>query len=188
MARTAEPLMLTDPGALLATTHTLAGGDRVRLRLARPSDVERVRAFLERLSPATRARRFLAPTDIDDELVRRFTFYDPRERLVVAATLPLDGQEAIVGLADVTLLDTGLAELGVAVEDERQGRGLGTLLGQAVASLALRRGASHLRLETLDGGGPGLSAMDRLGRVTRCVEDGRVVVYARIAGAARRAA
>jgi acetyltransferase len=186
--RDAPPLRLTDPGALLATTHTLADGDCVRLRLARPSDVPRVRAFLDALSPASLARRFLAPTAVDDALVRRFAFYDPRVRLVVVATLPVRGQERVVGIADVTLLETGLAELGVVVADERQGRGLGTLLAQAVASLALGRGVTHLRLETLDGRGPGLGVMDRLGRVVRSVEDGRTVVYARIAGVARRAA
>jgi GNAT superfamily N-acetyltransferase len=188
MRRASRPLRPTDPGALLATTHVLAGGECVRLRLARPSDVPRVRAFLERLSPASRARRFLEPTQVDDGLVRRFTFYDPRERLVVAATALVDGREQVVGLGDVTLLETGLAEIGVVVDDARQGRGLGTLLAQAVAALALRRGTTHLRLETLDGRGPGLAVMDRLGRVTRCVEDGRTIVYARIAGATRRAA
>jgi hypothetical protein len=76
-----------DPGSMLATTHD-AGGLRVKLRLARPSDALRVRAFLERQRPA------LADS------ARRFTFYDPRERLVLAATAPIEGVETVVGLVD----------------------------------------------------------------------------------------
>ena len=77
------------PGALLATTHD-AAGLRVRLRLARPSDALQVRTFLEWHAPHLAGE------------ARRFTFYDPRERLVVAATAPIDGSERIVGLADMS--------------------------------------------------------------------------------------
>lgn len=76
-----------DTGSLLATTHD-AGGLRVKLRLARPSDALRVRAFLEQHRP-----------DLA-ESAKRFTFYDPRERLVLVATAPIDGVEKIVGLVD----------------------------------------------------------------------------------------
>lgn len=76
-----------DTGSLLATTHD-AGGLRVKLRLARPSDALRVRAFLERHRP-----------DLA-ESAKRFTFYDPRERLVLVATAPIEGVEKIVGLVD----------------------------------------------------------------------------------------
>jgi hypothetical protein len=76
-----------DTGSLLATTHQ-AGGMRVKLRLARPSDALNVRSFLERHRPAL----------ADD--VQRFTFYDPRQRLVLVATAPIEGAERIVGLVD----------------------------------------------------------------------------------------
>jgi hypothetical protein len=76
-----------DLGSLLATTHD-AGGLKVRLRLARPSDALAVRAFLERERPALAGE------------VRRFTFFDPRERIVLVAAAPLDGSERVVGLVD----------------------------------------------------------------------------------------
>src|SRR4051794_39144184 len=88
------PTRLTDPGAMLSTTHELDDGSHVRLRLTRPSDGARVREFLEGLSPETRTRRFLAPTPrVSDATVRHFTFYDPRERMMLAATMPVDGRE-----------------------------------------------------------------------------------------------
>ena len=90
---------------------------RVKLRLARPSDALRVRAFLERRRPA------LA------EDVRRFTFYDPRERLVLVATAPIDGGEQIVGLVDagsgapvVVAHEPDLVELLTAAGDSLSAR------------------------------------------------------------------
>ena len=100
---------------LLATTYELPSGERVRLRLARPTDVALVCDFLERLWPGE---------EIDGDLVAWFTFYNPRERIVVAATLPSDGVERIVGLADRELV----------VEDELDG--LAELLTEAVTPQA----------------------------------------------------
>ena len=105
-----------DPGSLLATTHD-AGGLKIKLRLARPSDGLRVRAFLERERPS------LA------ESAARFTFYDPRERLVLAATAPVDGVEKIVGL-----LDMGDGPPLVLAPDPE----VGELLGGAATALARR--------------------------------------------------
>jgi hypothetical protein len=103
-----------DPGALLATSYEL-DGTRVRLRLARPSDVALVQDFFG--------------TDAPEALVRRFTFYDPRERVVLAATVLEDGQERIVALGDAAFDD--LPE--VVVEDGMEESALGDLMAEAVA-------------------------------------------------------
>jgi len=100
--------------------------------------------------------------------------------LVVAATAPLDGAEQVVGLADVGFGGTGVAELGVVVDDRTQNRGVGKLLTEAVASLAIQRGASHLRGELPQSDGPVRRLMERLGRTVETVEDGRRVLYARL--------
>ena len=181
---------LADPGTLLATTHPVGDDLRVRLRLARPSDGPRVREFLDGLSSETRARRFLhAMPVVSEALVRHFTFYDPRARLVVVA-VAMDGgtREEIVGLADMVHLGTGLAELGVVVDDRRQGRGVGKLLTEVVASLAMQQGATRLKAELLTENRAMLHLMQRLGRTMSTVEDGVSVVYATLPGAGRRAA
>ena len=180
---------LANPGALLATTHEIRGGLRVRLRLARPTDGASVRAFLERLSPETRRRRFFAaqPT-IAEPLVRHFTFFDPRERLVVAATTPLGGSEQVVALADLVLVATGLAELALVVDDRFQRRGLGTLLSEAMASLAIHAHATHLKGELLSDNTPMLRLMERLGPTVRSLEQGSATVYTRLPTDGRRAA
>ena len=102
---------------MLAGTHELADGGRVRLRLTRPSDAERVREFL----------------DSGGGAVRPLVFYDPRERVTVAATMVLDGVERIVGLAHA-----GPSETAVLVAEAQRGRGIGTLLTEAAEYLRLR--------------------------------------------------
>jgi GNAT superfamily N-acetyltransferase len=180
---------LTDPGAMLSTIHELDDELRVRLRLTRPSDAPRVRAFFSGLSPETRERRFLAPLpEVDERTVRHFTFFNPRERLVVAATAPGAGVEEIVGLADIALLDTASADIGMVVDDAQQGRGIGTLLAEALATLAMQNGASQLKAEMLSNNETMLSLMRGLGPTVRAVEDGTSVAYTRLSGSQRRAA
>lgn len=166
---------------MLSGSHELTDGTRVRLRLTRPSDAVLVREFLEGLSPETRQRRFLVPMpEISESTMRHFTFYDPRERTTMAATRLDDGAERIVGLADAAFLETGLAEVGVVVNEEHQRRGLGKLLSEAVASVAIRRGATHFKAQMLADNGPMFSLFERLGRTVRTVEHGLSTVYVRL--------
>jgi GNAT superfamily N-acetyltransferase len=162
--------------------HELPAGLRVTLRLTKPSDAPRVRAFLGRVSPETRRRRFFSPMpDVPDRAVEHFTVYDPRKRLVLAATVPAAGVEQVVGLADVAMPPGGAApELGLVVDDEHQGRGVGRLLAGALAVLAAKRGATHLKAEMLDGNAAMLAVMRSLGPVMHTVEDGQTVAYARL--------
>lgn len=170
-----------DPGAMLAAAHELDSGLTIRLRLARPTDAARVRAFLERQSPETLARRFFtAMPRVTDATVRHFTFYDPRESLIVAATALVDGTEEVIGLADIALLATGLAEIGVLVDGEHQGEGVGRVLSEAIAWLAVQRGATHLKAEMLDRNVPMLRLMQRLGPTVQAVEDGVTTAYIKL--------
>jgi acetyltransferase len=174
---------------MLGTVHELDSGMRIGLRLTRPSDAPRVRAFLERLSRQTRVRRFfMAMPEIDERTVSHFTFYNPRQRIVMAATAPLAGVEEMIGLADIALVDTGVAELGIVVDDEHQGSGVGTALLEAVSSLAAAHGATHLRAELLDHNRPMIRLLERLGRTVKTMEDGHVLAYTRLPLRAQRRA
>ena len=104
---------------MLATSYELDDGSRARLRLARPSDVPLVDEFLAGPDGAP----------VPDELVRRFTFYDPRERVVLAATMLDGGRERIVALGDAAFHD--LPEIVVA--DEMRDSGLADLMADVVA-------------------------------------------------------
>ncbi len=86
--------------------------------------------------------------------MRHFTFFNPRERLVVVAMGIVAGREEIVGVADVAGLGGPTAELGVVVDDDQQGRGVGKLLTEVIASLAIQQGASELKSELLERNAP----------------------------------
>jgi len=189
MSRNAPENTLADSGTLLGTTHRLDSGLRVRLRLTRPSESPRVRGFLERLSPETRQRRFLSPMpNVPEAAVNHFTYYDPRERLVIAASMPGEGGDEIVGLGDVSFVSTGIAEIGLVVEEEHQSHGIGRLIAEAIASLAVSRGATHLKAEMLDSSPVVMKLLGSIGRTVTAVEDGRAVAYVKLPSRARWAA
>ena len=180
---------LADSGTLLATTHPLGDGLQVRLRLTRPSDARCVREFLERLSPETRQRRFLSPMPrVSRAVVDHFTYYDPRERLVIVATCLGEHGEEVVGIGDVSFALTGVAEIGMVVEESRQNRGIGKLLTEAIASLALSRGATRLKAEMLDSNPAVLKLLGGIGGTVQTIEDGHAVAYAKLPARSRWAA
>jgi GNAT superfamily N-acetyltransferase len=179
---------LIDPGAMLATTHRLESGLRVRLRLTKPSDGTRMRRFLSGVSRRSLHLRF-GRSDHAEIDHRELTFYDPRRRLVVAAAAPGDNSiEEIVGVADVMLLETGLAEIALLVDDEHQTKGIGRLMSEAIAHMAVQRGATHLKA-SLSEPNPAIEALlERLGPTVRVVEDGGTAAYTRLPALAGRSA
>ena len=114
--------------AVFTRTYALDAGPRVRLRLARPADRRAVEELL--------GGRGVAATDLD---VRRLLAYDPIDRLVLAASAPIDGVETLVGLGAISLTDED-AEVDTLVIDERLTNGLGELLGQVLLGRARAHG------------------------------------------------
>jgi hypothetical protein len=116
-----------DTGALLARTYELPNRQRVRLRLARRSDLPALGALL--------AQRGIEPSALELE---RLVRYDPRRRLVLCATAPIDGTEAVVGVGAIEL-GAPDPEPDTIVVDERVTRGLPELLNAALVGRATRR-------------------------------------------------
>ena len=112
-----------DPGALLSRTYELPSGPRVRLRLARRSDLPGFRDLLR--------RRNVPAGELELERLIR---YHPRERAVIAATAPIGGTEAIVGVGAIDLTED--AEPETLVVDARVADGLGRLLAEALVQRA----------------------------------------------------
>lgn len=112
-----------DTGALLSRTYALPSGPRVRLRLARRSDLPAIRALLE--------QRGVPATELS---LSRLIRYDPRRRVTICATAPIGGTELVVGVGAIDL--TADAEPETMVVDERLTRGLGELLGAALVHRA----------------------------------------------------
>jgi GNAT superfamily N-acetyltransferase len=118
----------------------LRDGSRVRIRQAHRTDRDLLARGFERLSPESRYRRFLTPMhELDARTLRYMTDVDHHDHEAMVA---LDESGEGVGDAryvrDNARPDT--AEVAVTVVDGWQGRGLGTLLLQAISARARDEG------------------------------------------------
>lgn len=112
-----------DPGALLARTYPLPGGQRVRLRLLRHADAPGVRDLLERVG-----------LTVDDLQLKRLGRFDPRRRAVIAAVSLGAGGESLLGLGSIELGPRSQPELVVIDPDcgeELEGLLVNALLARA---------------------------------------------------------
>lgn len=117
-----------DPGALLARTYPLPGGERVRLRLLRRSDALALRQLL------------VEAGGVPDELeVRRLLWFDPRHRFAIAAVTPRARGEALLGAGAIDLIPG--ADPDAIVVDPSCGDALEGLLRSALRARARRAAA-----------------------------------------------
>ena len=133
----------------------LRDGTRVRLRLIRPDDKERLRAGFAKLSPESRYLRFFAPKEslTDAELVY-LTECDGIDHLAIGAARvddDVEGEGEGLGVARFIrdAADRSTAEAAIAVLDEIQNRGLGTLLLTRLIAAARERGVEKFRCDVL---------------------------------------
>lgn len=121
-----------------------------------PADADAVRSLWDRLSPRTIEQRFFTQQVLDDAALRHLVAMDGRDRFALAAW----AGEQIIGVARFDRLpeDPMTAEFAVTVQDDAQGRGIGTGLLRALADAAHDRGVTRLHGDVL----PGNDAMRRL--------------------------
>jgi len=161
--------------------HVLADGTRVTLRLIRPEDGGELRRAFERLSPASRYRRFLAGvSQLSDEMVHYLTEVDGVNHLAVVATTDSYDLKTEVGLGIARFIrleeDPTVAEAAVTVIDDAQGKGIGKLLLGALAEAARERGIHTFRGEVLASNEPMRRMLGELGAVVR-EDDGTSISF-----------
>ena len=127
----------------------LRDGSTVRVRPVRPEDEARYLAFLRALSEESRAMRYFVPTSETflAEEARRETHVDHDQRVGLVATT--GAEERIVGHAIFARRDGDRAEVAVAVADEYQGKGIGTILVGYLAEAAAARGVRVFEAEVM---------------------------------------
>jgi acetyltransferase len=137
------------PASLDPETITLKDRTQVTIRPIQPDDAEHLQDTFDHLSMETIYLRFLSfKKELPAEEARYLATVDYTSRMAFVAVCQKKGRDIVVGVARYALLDKdhpGLAESAVVVQDEYQGRGIGTQLLKRLLTYAKAKGISHLR-------------------------------------------
>ena len=136
-----------------AVEHRLRDGTRVRMRPIGPADRARLAAGFQKLSRESRYHRFFtAMPELPDKMLDRLVATDDWKHVAIGAEVASDDPAVAEGLgvARFVRLDDApdVAEVAVAVIDEKQGLGLGTLLLAALVAAAREQGIHRFRAIT----------------------------------------
>jgi acetyl coenzyme A synthetase (ADP forming)-like protein len=124
----------------------LSDGGTVRIRPIRPDDERRLLGLYERLSDESLYLRFFSPVPAPTAAhLERLTTVDYDAHMALVAQLGDD----IVAVARYDRTDTDEAEVAFSVQDDQQGRGLGTLLLEHLAVVARSNGITTFSADTL---------------------------------------
>lgn len=127
----------------------LTDGGAVHVRPIRPADAAALVDFHGRLSAETVFWRFFSfHPELTEAEVQRFTHLDYQNRVALVAEL---GDRLVAVGRYERLAGTRDAEVAFVVADEHQGRGLGTVLLEHLASAARERGINRFVADTLPG-------------------------------------
>ena len=122
---------------------TLRDGTMVTVRPIRPDDAPRLQALFSRLSLRSILLRFGPRKELPWELAERLANVDYQTRMALVATREQYSKDDIVAVARYEGNLPGepdLAEVAIVVEDQYQGRGLGTLLLERLVAYARTHG------------------------------------------------
>lgn len=126
-------------------------GQAVSIRPMRPEDVDIETAFVSGLSPASRHNRLLGgAVALTPAYLERLTHIDYRNDMALAATVMLDGQETLIGVARYARLeDPSTCEFALVVADAWQRIGIGRRLLEKLINVARSRGFTRITGEVL---------------------------------------
>jgi acetyl coenzyme A synthetase (ADP forming)-like protein len=122
----------------------LRDGTTASVRLARREDAESLRAFFQRLSDESRWHRFFTASVPRPELVASLCDSSrPQDSLTLLVIQTLDGSPQVIATGSYMTMEPGKVEVAFAVDDKYHGKGLGTLLLERLALLAVRHGITR---------------------------------------------
>jgi GNAT superfamily N-acetyltransferase len=124
----------------------LQNGRMAWIRDIELADVQRERSFLSRLSPESRAYRFLALIkEANEDVARELTVVDPEREVVLGAFIEEDGCEIEIGVARYLASTDGRhCDCTVTVDPEWQKLGVGRELMHRLISAAQARGIGRM--------------------------------------------
>lgn len=145
--RFARPLYIPS----LETDHTESGslimrdGSTAAIRPAEPSDATMMQQFVDRLSPESRRHRFFSESSpSSDSIAAVCNSSKPRSQFTLVVTRVWEGTPRIIAAGSYWARDGQTAEIAMAVDDKLHGKGLGTLLLERLALVAIRYAFTRL--------------------------------------------
>jgi acyl-CoA synthetase (NDP forming)/RimJ/RimL family protein N-acetyltransferase len=161
----------------------LRDGRPCHVRPITPHDGARLRDFHSKLSARTVYYRFFsAYPRLTDRDVTRFTEVDHISRVALVATMAND----IIGVARYDRLNPHEAEVAFVIQDEHQGRGLGSVMLEHLAAAARERGIVRFIAEVLPENTRMLHVFEQAGYLPdRDYRDGSIRLEFRIEPTAR---
>ncbi len=145
---------------------SLSDGSEIQIRPIEAEDRDELAAGLRRLSPESRYRRFLAPTnELSDAELDYLTQVDHHDHEALVARDPQTGMG--VGVARFVRFpdEPDKAEFAVAVADDWQRRGVGGALLARLSDRAREEGVRRFSASILSDNRPMLELIDDLGVV-----------------------
>jgi acyl-CoA hydrolase/GNAT superfamily N-acetyltransferase len=135
----------------LETHRTTKSGLEVLLRPVKISDEPLLKDFFYSLSDNSLYRRFISVRkDMPHERLQQFIAIDYTQQLVILAILSQEEKEIVVGIGQYALIEKAhTAEVGFAVRDEYQNKGVGIELLSTLTYLAKRQGLLGFYAEVL---------------------------------------
>ena len=165
-------------------TIAMPDGHAIAVRAITADDRDRVAAFVRKLTPQSRRRRFFsAIRELSAAMLDRLTHPDPARERVLVATSGAGPNRRIVALAQVTPTDDGQdCEFALVVADDLQGQGLGIRMMGALIDAARAAGYREVVGEVLRDNRAMLALARRAGFEARSSKDPTLTRIVRLVG------
>ena len=162
-----------------AVDAALRDGTPIHIRAIRSDDKDALVQLFNSLSPETRYYRFLgAKTCLTDDELAYLTELDFVRQAAIVAELKVEGEATVIAVARYATYPRegeDRPEVAIAVADDQQGRGLGTLLLTHLAKLAAEQGISEFDAYLLADNEAMLSVFRRCGFEMRGTVEGGIL-------------
>jgi acetate---CoA ligase (ADP-forming) len=128
----------------------LRDGTTATIRVAQPIDKEAMAKFFVSLSQESNVYRFFSGSRPNDRLMESFCDNaDPRARLTLVVTRLMEKNLDIIAAGSYMACGQTTAEIAMAVGDRFQGKGIGTLLLERLALVAVMNGFRRFSAVTM---------------------------------------
>lgn len=144
---------------------TTKTGLELLIRPVRINDEPLLKEFFYSLSENSLYRRFISTRkDMPHERLQPFIIIDYTKELVLLAVIQRDEREEVVGIGQYSIDEAAFkAEVGFAVKDDYQNKGIGTELLDYLTFLAKRQGLLGFYAEVLVENRPMLHLFEKMG-------------------------